>query len=220
MIIPSSSWRHIWRSARNIGLAVLLLFAAAPILGAHAASDLPRDIAQLYRSVSISPPTAKAMTVCYGFVCRRRETLDFSAADRAALSRLLAAGRPSPEAERAAISRAVIWFDRKMGPHIGTSKRVARADFRSGSDHTNYDCWDTTRNVTSLLLVLQSWNMLHHHSAGNPHYRGNVLQLQTPHNTAVVVEKASRREWAVDMWTRGYGEAPEIMPVSAWAKEK
>ena len=107
-----------------------------------------------------------------------------------------------------------------MGPRIGTSKRVARADFRSGSDHTNYDCWDTTRNVTSLLLVLQSWNMLRHHTAGSPHYRGNVLLLQTPHNTAVVVEKISRREWAVDMWTRAYGEAPQIMPVAAWAKEK
>jgi len=38
---------------------------------------------------------------------------------------------------------------------IGTNKRVAKADFRYFDDKHNFDCWDTTRNTTSLLLVLQ-----------------------------------------------------------------
>ena len=42
-----------------------------------------------------------------------------------------------------------------MGSMIGTDRRVARADFRTGDDKHNFDCWDTTRNGTSLLLVLQ-----------------------------------------------------------------
>jgi len=38
--------------------------------GGHAALHLGLDL----------PPSATSMTVCYGFVCRRREILDFTAA--------------------------------------------------------------------------------------------------------------------------------------------
>jgi hypothetical protein len=113
----------------------------------------------------------------------------------------------------------VVWFDRRMGPVLGTDKRVARADFRAGDDSHNFDCWDTTRNVTSLLLVLQDWGLLKFHTVGNPHYRGNTLALQTPHNTAVLVERATHAEWVVDMWPRGYAQLPDVMPLDRWIKE-
>lgn len=183
------------------------------------AAELSSGISQLYTSVSIYPPTAKSMTVCYGFVCRRREILDFTAGDRAALTRIMAAGRASAAGERKAVQKAVVWFDRRMGPILGTNKRVARADFRARDDQHNFDCWDTTRNTTSLLLVLQDWKLLKFHTVGNPHYRGNTLVLQTPHNTAVLVDRATHVEWVVDMWPRGYAQLPDVMTVEQWVKE-
>ncbi|WP_292617442.1 MULTISPECIES: hypothetical protein [unclassified Nitrobacter] len=202
-----------------------LFAAAATLLATQAvddpavAAELSPGIAQLYTSVSIYPPSAKSMTVCYGFVCRRREPLDFTSADRGALTRILAAGRSSAAAERRAVQKAVVWFDRRMGPVLGTDKRVARADFRAGDDSHNFDCWDTTRNVTSLLLVLQDWGLFKYHTVGNPHYRGNTLALQTPHNTAVLVERATHAEWVVDMWPRGYAQLPDVMLLDRWIKE-
>jgi hypothetical protein len=184
-----------------------------------AAVELSAPVAALYSTVSIYPPSANSMTVCYGFVCRRRESLDFTPGDRKALAQLLVAGKASAAAERAAVQKAVVWFDRRMGPVIGTNKRVAKADFRYFDDKHNYDCWDTTRNTTSLLLVLQQWGLLKYHTVGDPHYRGNALVLQTPHNTAVLVERATRVEWVVDMWPRGYLELPDVMPVEQWVKE-
>jgi hypothetical protein len=200
-------------------VAAATLFAAQAVDGRAAAVELSPGIAQLYTSVSIYPPSAKSMTVCYGFVCRRREPLDFTSADRGALTRILVAGRSSAAAERRAVQKAVVWFDRRMGPILGTDKRVARADFRAGDDKHNFDCWDTTRNVTSLLLVLQDWGLLKFHTVGNPHYRGNALVLQTPHNTAVLVERATHVEWVVDMWPRGYAQLPDVMPLDRWIKE-
>ena len=154
-------------------LAVLGLTAAQP----GAAVELSAPVAALYSTVSIYPPSATSMTVCYGFVCRRREILDFTPADRKALAQILGAGKASAAAERAAVQKAVVWFDRRMGPVLGTDKRVAKADFRYFDDKHNYDCWDTTRNTTSLLLVLQEWGLLKYHSVGDPHYRGNALVL-------------------------------------------
>ena len=183
------------------------------------AAELSSGIMQLYTSVSIYPPSATAMTVCYGFVCRRREILDFTPGDRKALTQFLVAGKASAAAERAAVQKAVVWFDRRMGPVIGTNKRVAKADFRYFDDKHNYDCWDTTRNTTSLLLVLQEWGLLKYHTVGDPHYRGNALVLQTPHNTAVLVDRATRVQWVVDMWPKGYLELPDVMPVEKWVTE-
>jgi hypothetical protein len=201
-------------------LAAAAMLLMVPTMESPAgATELSPGISQLYTSVSIYPPTAKSMTVCYGFVCRRREVIDFKSADRAALTRILAAGRSSAAAERRAAQNAVVWFDRRMGPILGTNKRVARADFRAGDDKHNFDCWDTTRNVTSLLLVLQDWGLLKFHTVGNPHYRGNTLVLQTPHNTAVLIERATHVEWVVDMWPRGYAQLPDVMTVEQWVKE-
>jgi hypothetical protein len=182
-------------------------------------TELSAPQAALYSTVSIFPPSAKSMTVCYGFVCRRRETLDFSPGDRNALTQMLAAGRASAAAERAAVQKAVIWFDRRMGPVIGTDKRVAKADIRALDASHNYDCWDTTRNTTSLLLVLQQWGLLKYHVVGDPHYRGNALVLQLPHNTAVLVERATKVEWVVDMWPRGYAQPPDVMTLEKWVEE-
>ncbi|MCP4616864.1 MAG: hypothetical protein GY844_10530 [Bradyrhizobium sp.] len=181
--------------------------------------DMSRAVADLYTSVSIYPPSATSMTVCYGFVCRRRHIFDFSAGDRAALAAIMNGGRANAAAERAAVQKAVIWFDRRIGPIIGTDKRVAKADFRFRDDAHNFDCWDTTRNTTSLLLVMQQWGLFKFHSVGDPKYRGNALVLQTPHNTAVLVERATKVEWVVDLWTRGYLQPPDVMTVAKWVTE-
>lgn len=196
------------------------LFAGCAWMQPGNASSITPELAELYTSVSINPPSASEMTVCYGFVCRRRATLDFSDADRKALAQILSAGKASPAAERAAVQKAVVWFDKRMGPVIGTTTRVARADIRNRADASNYDCWDSTRNVSSFLLVLQEWGLLKHHTVGNPRYRGNIFAMQLPHNTAVLMETASRVEWVVDMWTTRYAQPPDVMLVEQWLKEE
>src|SRR5512138_1342444 len=121
-----------WRRALLLALAIAASVVASP--GLAGPVDMSRAVADLYTSVSIYPPSATQMTVCYGFVCRRRHILDFSAGDRAALTAIMNGGRGSAAAERAAVQKAVIWFDRRMGPIIGTNKRVAKADFRFRDD--------------------------------------------------------------------------------------
>lgn len=192
---------------------------AVPLAQPAHAAEMSNAVADLYSSVSINPPSATSMTVCYGFVCRRRTILDFSAADRRTLTQIMTAGKASAAAERAAFQKAVIWFDKRMAPELGTNRRVAYADFRHFDAAHNYDCWDTTRNTTSLMLVLREWGLFKHHTVGNPRYRGNVLKLQTPHNTAVLVDRTARVEWAVDLWTRKFAEAPDVMPVEKWLQE-
>lgn len=194
-----------------IGPAVLDLQPAA-------AMEVSRAVAQLYADVSAYPPRPGQLIVCYGLMCRRRAEFAFTTGDRAALTSILAAGKSSAAAERAAVQKAVTWFDRRLGPILGTNKRVANADFRASDVTTNFDCWDTTRNVTGLLVILQDWGLLKHHTVGDPRYRGNPLLGQTPHNTPILIERGGNVEWVVDLWTRGYGQAPEVMTAAEWVR--
>ncbi|WP_315837708.1 hypothetical protein [Bradyrhizobium prioriisuperbiae] len=204
---------------RRALMHVLIVVGAVLAVSAVPASamDMSRAVAQLYADVSAYPPKPGQLTVCYGLMCRRRMEFAFTSGDRGALTGIMAAGKSSAAAERAAVQKAVIWFDRRLGPILGTNKRVANADFRAKDVTTNFDCWDTTRNISGLLVIMQDWGLLKHHRVGDPRYRGNPLIGQTPHNTPVLVDR-SNVEWVVDLWTRGYGEAPEVMTADVWVK--
>jgi hypothetical protein len=203
----------------GLGLVVVLAASVAWVKDSAKAIEMSPAISQLYSSVEVPPPDAGRITICYGFVCRLRTHLYFTPADRRALTDILNKGRGSAEAERRAVQQAVQWLDRRMGPILNTTKRVARADFRHRDDDHNYDCYDTTRNAVSLLLVLREWNLLRHHTISDPQYRGRWLIGQTPHNTAVLKDTKTGVEWAVDLWTKAYGELPDLMPVEKWLTE-
>ncbi len=199
--------------------AVVLVAGCVMGAGRAQAIEMSYAIAQMYAAVEVPPPTASRITVCYGFVCRLRVHHDLTPGDRKALTELLSKGKASPEAERKALQLAVNWLDRRMGPILGTSQRVARADIRHRDADRNYDCYDTTRNAVSLLLVLREWGLLRHHTISDPRYRGTLIFGQTPHNTAVLKDRTSGEEWVLDLWTRGYNELPDVMRVSQWVNE-
>jgi len=211
------------RHQLGLGLALAtavvwgVLLAAAP---AAAAIKLWPEIEQLFSSVEMEPPSATHMTVCYGFTCRLRLTLVFTDAERTTITNLMNKGRASAVEERKAIQQVFVWFDRRVGREVGTDKRVANADVRTFDASHNFDCWDTTRNAASLLLVLQDWNLLRHHRVSDPRYRGNILVGQLPHNTAVIKETAAGgTSWVIDMWPTAYGQVPDVMTLEKWLDE-
>lgn len=169
-----------------------------------------------YGGLSITPPTPTTVFVCHGFGCKYRDEVDLTAGDRSKLTQILAAGRASPAAERKAVAAAGAWFDRRVGPVAGTQNHVARAGAKYMYDIHQFDCIDTSRNTTSLLLVLDQLRLLRHHDVDAPEARGFFIDGRPPHATAVLVEKASGTKWSIDSWTVGYGQALEVMPLDRW----
>ncbi len=196
-----------------LGAGLLPLAMSAPLAGA---TDRDGVIAAAYGEFSISAPTPAGMTVCHGFGCKHRSEIAFGAADHAALVRMMAAGKASAAAERRAIGAAGAWFDRRIGPTAGTTRHVARAGYRHMFDKGQFDCIDTSRNMTGLLLLLEQLKLLRHHDVQEPQARGYLVDGRPPHVTAVLRDRVSGTEWAVDPWTRGYGQRPEIMPLAVW----
>lgn len=180
------------------------------------AATLPGVIDATYGQFPVVPPTVSTIMVCHGFGCKYRAELDLTAADRAKLTQLMAAGKASPEAERKAVAAAGAWFDLRVAPIAETKNHVARAGMKYMWDIHQFDCIDSSRNTTSLLLVLDQLNLLRHHDVDLPEARGYMVDFRPPHATAVLVEKPSGTKWAVDSWTVGYGQPLEIMPLARW----
>jgi hypothetical protein len=173
----------------------------------------------MYALTETELPTAEHMTVCYGFRCRLRFYLVFTPEERKLIANMMTKGRASAAEERKAVQQVFVWFDHRVARAAGTNKRVAYADIRALDADRNFDCWDTTRNAASLLLILQEWGLLRHHAVADPRYRGNIFLGQLPHNTAVLNETAGGASWVVDMWTTPFGQVPDVMPLEKWLRE-
>jgi hypothetical protein len=195
-------------------VAGCILLAASTTMAI--AATMAGVIDAAYGGFSVSAPTPSAIFICHGFGCKYRTEINLTASDRTKLAQLLAAGRASPEAERRAVAAAGAWFDKRIAPAAGTKDHVARAGASYMFDTHQFDCIDSSRNTTSLLLVLDQLKLLRHHDVDAPEARGYFIDMRPPHATAVLVEKGSGTKWSIDSWTRGYGEPPEIMPLARW----
>jgi hypothetical protein len=202
--------------------ATSILLSGLALCGGPAVAEirLSPALEQMYALSETESPTAEHMTVCYGFRCRLRLSLVFTPDERKLITNLMSKGRASAPEERKAIQQVFVWFDHRVAREAGTHKRVAYADIRAMDADRNFDCWDTTRNAASLLLILQEWGLLRHHIVADPRYRGNILIGQLPHNTAVLKETAAGgTSWVVDMWTTRFGQVPDVMPLDKWLRE-
>ncbi|HET7804207.1 MAG TPA: hypothetical protein VFL53_08195 [Pseudolabrys sp.] len=195
---------------------VAICAVAAASATAVSAATRPRVVAATFAEYSVSPPTPDMVIVCHGFGCKYRAEVDLTAADRARLAQFLAAGRGSAAAERKAVAAAGAWFDKRVGPLAGTEHHVARAGMKYMFDIHQFDCIDSSRNTTSLLMVLDQLNLLRYHDVDEPEARGYMVDGRPPHATAVLVERATGKKWSIDSWTVGYGQALEVMPLERW----
>jgi hypothetical protein len=200
----------VWRGF----IAAAALFPLVSV--GPAAADMADVMTATYGDFSLSPPTPSSVFICHGFGCKYRTEVAFTNMDRARLAQLLAGGHASAEAERRAVASAGAWFDRRIALAAGTKRHVARADYTHMYDVSQFDCIDSSRNTTSLLLVLEELKLLRHHTVDVPDSRGHIFDGRPPHATAVLIENTGGKRWSVDSWTRGYGQPPEIMPLSRW----
>jgi hypothetical protein len=172
-----------------------------------------------FREQGYVPPTDSRIIACHGYGCSRRIALT---ADPSWLNRantLLKAGRGSPEAERRAIGEVVKIYTAYLAERFGGEPDAPRSPPGLSGVHGQMDCIDETANTTSLLLVLQERGLLVHHEVERPQSRGLFIDGRYPHVTAIIVEKRTGNEWAVDPWGKAPGRPPDILPLVQWRQD-
>jgi hypothetical protein len=157
------------------------------------------------------PITPTVVIVCHGYDCLYRNEVALSAHDLGEIARLMRPAKASAAAERAAIGKVMAWFDRRIGPEVGTAGHAAHAGTAYAGDRRQFDCIDTTHNTTLVLRELQRLNLMTHYHVADP-----ASRLGPPLHSTAVIADASGESWAIDGWTRGYGETPDVMRLRDW----
>jgi hypothetical protein len=169
---------------------------------------------------SAAGETAKAgatrIEICHGFGCHFSSGLDLGVADGKRFASIMAAGASSGEAERAAVSRAVRYYEDRAAGVIGVRdqpKSKASQYHRRGQ----MDCVDESTNTRSLLLYLEGRSLLRHHTVDRNVTRGFLIDGRYPHATAVLRDRSGTK-WAIDSWYEPTGGPPDIRLLSEWLK--
>lgn len=167
-------------------------------------------------TASLSAPPTETVVACHGFNCRMRTRVAFTIGDVANLSSIMEKGAASPDAERAAVSKAVQYFEERAAKTIGV-RDEGKSDITESGRRGQMDCIDESTNTRSLLVYLDSHKLLRHHKVLRNVSRGMLVDGRYPHSTAVLRDPAGQK-WAVDSWYEPSGGAPDIMSLEAWLK--
>jgi hypothetical protein len=164
-------------------------------------------------------PAGAVVAFCHGYSCSIKTPVRLTPKDMAALKAMVAKGRASPAAERKALGSAEQWFEKRAAQFAGTAGDRPKGDFAGAFDPTQLDCIDESTNTTTFLKLIEARGWLVHHTVSRTRARGFLLDGRYPHNTAVVKEKGTGVEWAIDSWIPANGEYPDIKPLSQWLRE-
>ena len=158
--------------------------------------------------------TSSRIDICHGYGCAFRSRLDLGPADAKKFAAIMAAGKASPQAERAAVSRAVSYFEKRAQEVTGVRDQP-RSEFGASRIRGQMDCVDESTNTDALLRYLQGKGLLRHHKVDARASRGFLLDGRYPHWTAVI-RAADGTRWVVDSWYAPMGGAPDVFPLSQW----
>lgn len=199
---------------------MLPLFAAGIALGACTADGGPEPPAPFLADLKLQPATADEVTVCHGYNCRYKSRIRITADDISELKAIFARMPETPAGEREGMSLAVGWLETKAGALVGTANDEGGVlDNDSIGDPSKQDCVDEAATTTGYLMMLSLNGLITRHNVVKPRVRGIFIDGRWQHFTAVVRERDSNSEFAIDSWFRPNGQRAVVMTINDWLND-
>ncbi len=197
-------------AVRTIGLLVLLgLSACDP-------AQRPVDsIAEIRSRFSLPEAQPSAFLVCHGHGCQTRTAVSLAATQWEQVRTLMLPPAPDAVTERQRIAQATALLETLVAPQAGTGGDVGGTFSGLGRGKGQLDCEDEAINTTQYLVMMHRDGLLRFHTPVGRRWRGNFLN-GWPHTTAIVVENASGREWAIDSWFEDNGRPAHVVAADIW----
>ncbi len=169
------------------------------------------DIARIYRET----PSLNHFEVCQGGGCAKFNLLSLSQADWQPVNNLFQGQLvETAEMERKVIAEAIGLLEVIVGYKTGTYKD--RAGTFDNADYANQqDCNDEAINSTTYMRLLKQAGYIRFHDIEDLERR-NFFFNGWPHTTAVIRERATGEQFAVDSWFYDNGHRATIVPLSVW----
>jgi len=199
-------WTY-WQILNNKHRSTLLVLLLA-------AGQLPAAADWMLRAELIREPTPERFSVCFDHSCRSIVTRSFTSREWQQMTAPLRQPATSAAAERSAIAQAIALMEQLVGEKTGTAGDRG-GNLAGFGQQGQMDCIDESNNTTTYLQLLQRDGLLRHHVLQDRTTRFG-LSAGMPHTTAVILDVATQRRYAVDSWFFDNGEPPVIMLLEDW----
>lgn len=172
-----------------------------------------------YSTYKARLPEKNRVFVCSSYGCRTQTPFTFSDADLAEIRKIMSEKRTKKAAEeRVATKAALAWMETRADKAVGTWKDRPGDDALGNGDPTQMDCVDVATNLSSYLLILERNKLLRHHKVGPVMVKEDLRRGFSgwTHYAAVLKERQSGQQYAVDGWLMASGQPPEIIETEKW----
>lgn len=198
------------QAATRFGLLALLALAACD------PAQRPVDsIAEIRSQFSLPEPQPATFVVCHGHGCQTRTAVSLATAQWGQVRALMSPPAPDAALERERIAQAIALLETLVAPQANTGRDVGGTFSGLGRGKGQLDCEDEAINTTQYLIMMHRDGLLRFHTPVGRRWRGNFLN-GWPHTTAIVVENASGREWAIDSWFEDNGRPAHVVSGEIW----
>jgi hypothetical protein len=160
-------------------------------------------------------PVQTKLTACFSYGCRAEKSFPITQGVSDRFAAIMADGAPSPEAERAALSKAIQYYEELSASAIGYRDGPKSPVVATGAKG-QMDCIDESTNTRHVMMYLQDRGLMTHHAVQASVTRGALVDGRYPHWSAVIKDKASGKRWAVDSWYEPAGGPPDIVDLAYW----
>ncbi|PZQ45736.1 MAG: hypothetical protein DI551_06555 [Micavibrio aeruginosavorus] len=192
----------------SIALLALLMLSAC-------ADTLYPSMAQYNQAKKLGETTVENFPHCQNYDCKLVKRVALNDYDWTKIEQ--AFGSPAKDAaqEREKIAKTIGAFEQIVGPLTKTQDDRAGSFLKTGEGQL--DCVDESTNTTVYLVALVKKGMIRFHNINQPKVRYPLISGRGwMHQTAVVTDKESGGQYAVDSWFRDNGEPADIVPLTAW----
>ena len=188
----------------------LVALAAALLLTGCGATITPQGY---LAKNNIPDASVKSFPHCRGYGCHIVEKVRLNDPEWKRISKRFPA--KDAASERAAIATAIADFESIVGPITHTDIAVAGTYVQPGP--YQLDCIDESTNTTIYLMLLQEKGWLKFHEVKAPNTRVPFgVGVFVSHRTAVIEDRATKTQYAVDSWFHDNGTPAEIVPLRLW----
>ena len=163
----------------------------------------------------ITDPTPTRFSVCLNFGCDTVKVVGFKPNQWTAIKALFHYPPSTAEQERDRLKMAIALIEYITGDLAGTSQEKG-GDLAGIGLPGQQDCIDESVNTSLYLTLLESVGLMRFHSVEDRATRRGYFIFGYPHITAVIKEKKSAMEYAVDSWFFDNGKPPVIIPLELW----
>lgn len=179
------------------------------------ADQLYGSLPAYLQSKKLQSPNAQSFPHCQNYDCAVVKNVRLNQHDWNKIEKSFGKKAKNAAQEREKTIKTIATFEQIVGPITNTENDKRGTFVQTGNGQL--DCVDESTNTTVYLMLLKDSRLLKFHDIEQPFVRYPIISGRGwMHQTAVITEKDTGAQYAVDSWFEDNGAPPYIIPIQDW----